>query len=215
MPLGPYWTKQEDQVLFELYQRYDVSNKEEILSRINRSWGSISRRAKDLGLFRGNYIPPLDRLPKYKPNAQDCIWLACAIDCEGNISLTKRKRRDLPNNFNLLPSIQFCNTNIGIVESFRNRTFPNEVKLRTLKRIENSHGKWKDKHFIIIARMPLVYSLLKKIKNNLIVKNKQAEAVMEFIKLENKRIKARIKYGQKYLDRQLEIFEEVRNLNGR
>jgi len=207
------WTKEEDQVLFELYQTTDLSNKKEILRRINRSWGAIRRRAKQLNLFRGNYIPPLDRLPEYNPSLEIRTWLACAIDCDGNISLYKRKRNDLTNKFQLLPAVSFQNTNRKIVEVFIERTFPNILKLRVDRRSGRTGGRHKDKYYTLVARMPYVYALLENVKEHLIVKKKQAEKVMEFIEIENERLKNRVKYGRKYLPRQLEIFEEVKSLN--
>jgi len=201
------WTEEEDEVLRELYPRFDTSNRDEILSKINRTWGAIRRRAKQLGLSRGNYIPPLERLPPFNPSKEERVWLACAIDCEGTITISRRKRLDLALGYHLLPFVSFCNSHRGIVRTFRNLTFQNlrvEAQLRP---------PWKTKYAVNIRRQPQIYAFLKAIRDFLIVKQRQADLVIEFIEIENSRLTLKQKYRHQYTERQLEIVEEVWKLN--
>lgn len=207
------WTEQE---LIDLKRLYREAPLDELLNALPcRSYRAIRKEASVLGLCRGNYIPVFDKLPIYTPSIAERTWLAAAIDCDGNISLVKRMRHDLANKFNLLPYLQFSNTNKKLVQEFINRTFPNELKISTIWRAEKSRGKHKDKHCAQITQMPLTYSLLVAIEPYLIAKREQANNIIEFIKIEDKVLRDRVKYRHHYWPRQLELFRENRALNSR
>jgi hypothetical protein len=172
-----------------------------------RTWYAIKRRAKQLGLFRGFYIPPLDRAPKLDMSETDRVWIACAIDCEGHISLYKSSK-------NFLPRIGFCNSNRDIVEEFIRKISP-KIKLRVIER-SKVNRRWADKYYVHIFDMGLNYSLLKEIRPYLIVKKKQADLVMEFIEVRDKQLRKRTLYDRINYDPRLsKIVEEVRKLNGK
>lgn len=203
------WKAEEDSVLREFY-RTIADNRDEILTKIPRTWGAIRKRAKQLGLFRGNYIPPIDRLPDYRPSEKVKVWLGCAVDCEGSIMIAKRLGPALTNGFSLLPVVDFCNTKRDIVERFRELTFPT----LNLSKCDRNNPRWKAKYTLKVAKMPFVYVLLKKISPYLVIKNNQANLIIEFIEIESARLRSRTKYRRPYLPRQIEIFKELKNLNG-
>lgn len=207
---GPLWIQEEDNILQKLYA---TGKQEEIMALIpKRTWKAIRRRAKQLNLSRGWHVPPLNRLPSFNPSEKTKTWLAAVIDCDGCIALNKHHVKERVKGFTILPQVRFCNTNIQIAQRFRKLTFQNDSSLATSYRHKNN-PKWRDKYSVYVSRTPLVYALLSKIKDDLIVKRKQAELVLEFIEIEDERMRKREKYGRPYTQRELEIWEEMKKLN--
>lgn len=191
------WTEQEDNNLKTLYK---TGNQQQLMELMpSRTWGAIRRRAKQLGLYRGNYIPILSRLPVFNPSSIEAVWLACAVDCEGSISIRKNR---------FLPVISFCNTNREIVENFKRLTFQVAI-------VPNVRPPDKTIYRLAITNMAQNYVFLKAIQCFLITKQNQALHVLEFIEIEHERLKNHKKYGYGRTRRQMELFKEIKTLNKR
>lgn len=193
------WSSEDIKLLREIYSH---SSKEEILQKVNRTWGAIMKRSGELKIRR-SLLPPLDKLPTFVLDEGSKIWLACAIDCEGSIGLGKAKGRF----YN--PSISIDNTNEDFLKHFRKLvTCTHKVISLDSKRYENRKNIYK----FDMASMPWVYVLLTQIRPYFIIKGQQADLLIEFIEIIDE-IKRNNDGRIVYPKRVHEIYDQLKKLN--
>lgn len=197
----PPWTEEKTGILKELYPGRP---KEEIQKKTNRTWFSIKTRASRLKLIR-KYRWTNRKLPRLNIKKEDAIWLACAIDAEGTISLRKTYKTGL-----LQPIASIKNTSKEFIHKFQTLS---DTGHHTSK--ENPPNR-KPVYRVEFSRTSFVYAFLIKIKPYLVIKKRHAKLILEFIKLQRKNlIEKKSNFDRvNYTPRQHEIFKEIRLLNG-
>lgn len=169
------WNRGELNILKELYS---TASKQEIMELIpNRTWDTIYQYARKLDLSRGIYIPPLDRLPNLNLSETEKSWFACAVDCEGTFGIHKATRTGC-----YTPYISINNTDIRLLQYFKNIT-KTHSKIRLQYRTD---GIRKNIYEMRVADMPRIYELIKNTYSYLIIKQLQAQILVELIELKDR-----------------------------
>lgn len=195
------WTIQEDQILFDMFSN---APREEISGKMNRTWGAIIKRATELKVRRGALLPPLEKTVHLSLQEKDKVWLACAIDCEGSLGIALFKKHFY------CPFISINNTKRELLERFRSLVNRPEKAIRLSTRKQGDPRK--DIYIFDIQSASLIYRLLGQIRSHLIVKGRQADLVMEFIKLVDA-VKKENDGRVNYSTRHHEIYQELKALN--
>jgi len=172
---------------------------------INPFYGKKHKKSTKLRKSLLSLKDPLSNLPKLNLSDLDRVWLACAIDTEGTITLGKNKRDTTFIPFRIFPLINISNKNLEFMEKFRNLVGGRYVI-----------SKGKSAYDLAINSESRVYAILKEIVDFLIIKKEQAQLVMKFIELKAQLVKECKKKNKPfwYTEEMLKIFKEVRELNG-
>jgi len=125
----------------------------------------------------------------------DTIWLACAIDGEGCVSLCKGGRW-------FSPQVHIANTQYKFVEEV-SRITGEKVISRDLR------GNRKRQYYVKISDQRKVVALLQGVLPFLVIKRRQAELLVEWCTSRQ----SRIDYHTPPTKRELEIVEELHELN--
>lgn len=195
------WTVQDNQLIFDLFPN---APKEEILDKMDRTWGAIIKRAAELKVRRGALLPPLEKTVHLSLSEKDKVWVACAIDCEGSLGVALTKRGF----YN--PFISINNTKRELVQHFRTLIgcLNKHIQLVTRKEIDPR----KNVYAFHLGSASLIYHLLCQIRPYLIIKGQQADLVIEFIEsidAMKKQNGGRISYTERHH----EIYQELKALN--
>lgn len=197
-----YWTAEEDSIIKEFY----VSQKKEDLLKLlkNRTWCAIIARAHFLKQYKMQYTP-IDSNKNLQISDVESAWLACAIDGEGTIELRKQT---YPHGWCMTPRISIYNTNMDFV--IHCKDILNVGSIYTT----DSRDREKKDHSFTVSSAHEIYTVLKKIKNFLIIKKEIATLLLEFLDIQKELIKIGGVYKKRrYTERQHEIYKEIRNLN--
>ena len=195
------WTESEDKILRE---HYIMASPERLMSLLpNRTLIALRARAEELEIRKQQLTKCELGLAEWEK-----AWLACALDTEGTIGLHSHNYADRPYSYSD-PYVSFTNTDKRLVEFFRELIGGFNVASR---KIGETRGKKKGHKPVFVfqtSKMSLIYTLLKEVRPYLVGKKRQAELLMEFIEIRNRK-------GLKgHADRQAKINEEVRELNRR
>ena len=169
--VGRVWSSEEISFLKEAYDK--VSWKE-IAVEMKRSFHSVTHKARRLGLFK----EPMKRMKRLSGSVDLNLtewergYLSAAIDGEGTITIIRDAMGD---GIRLLPKIEITNTNT----SFLKRLAKMAPSCRYRHRRKAGQ---KIVHVLCIHGLCRVYSVLKVIMNDLIIKRKQSESVFNFCK---------------------------------
>jgi len=198
------WAESDDEKLERIYP---TAQKEEILKLFpNRSWDAISLRANKLKLRRGNFIPPLQKVPFYSLSEPEKAWLACFLDSEGTIGITKKLR-----SFCHRPYVSASNTDIRLLNRFKELT---DIK-NVIAHMKRENPKHKPCYIIRTEKMPFIYGILRHVLPYLVAKATQAKMVLEFIEIRHGSLKAWNGNRISETSRQQEIVRDICKLNQR
>lgn len=190
------WSAEEIGIL---KKNYPIMSKEELLKLLpKRTWSAIKGKAHFAGVSRYAVSYKNEKvvaLPEIEKG-----YLAGAIDCDGFISL---QRRDKRNNFQLWVGV--TNTNNALVKKCQEITKIGRIHKAT-------QGHLKPAYTWVVCTFSGTYSLLKQIEPYLVRKRRQAQLGLEFMRIRSKQI--RTKNGWTVTKEQLEIYREMRRLNG-
>jgi len=190
------WRPEELRLLRSLYPN---QTRELILRNIpNRSWKAIAFKAQSLGLRKERELV----IPSLRLSENDCVWLACALDSEGTIGMSKSGGQ-------YVPHLQIGNTNRDFILHFKDT-----LKLRNKITAQESEGNYKTLYTIGTAKLGLIYALLPKLKPYTIIKKEQIDLILEFIEI-LKNTKRYYRAKKAYTSRQHEIYIRLRELNCR
>jgi len=199
------WTLDEENILKQYYP--ELPNSKEILIRLlpNKSPQVIRQKAYRMGVKQKNWYP-LDNIPELSISELNKKWLAAAIDFEGTIGIIKHKGRILR------PYLEMSNTNLDIVKYFGNLI---NTKMY-LHKVKRPQGNRNPVYRIHIKKLGYIYEILKLIKKYLIIKKRNADLVIEFIKIHDSELR-NYDYWKKIIHspRQIEIYDELKILNKR
>lgn len=190
---------------------YHCASKEKILKKLpKKTWQAIQWKASDLGY---------KRLLQWEINLNrnlnlskiDKSWLAAAIDFEGALCILVGNGNR--NTFRTI--IEINNTNIKLIESFKNRMKSENAITKVVK-----GGNQKDCYHLVISKKEEVYMILKELLPFLVAKIQQAKLIMEFIEIHSITLinHKKIHYNRKRMKltkRQEEIVYEIKKLNRR
>ena len=198
--LGRYWT--EDEVKF-LQKNYETMTKAEIASALGRTEESVKKKMFALRHRKGFWKHVNLMLTEVQIG-----YLAATIDGEGSVSINKGKGCVSVvegSQHRLAPRITIGNTDFAFIQKIQ-RMVPG-----CLERGSRKNPKHKICYYFIINGISRVYPVLKAIRNELVVKRKQADLVIEFCESRLKRKEA----SSPYTKRELEIYYEIKKLNRR
>jgi len=134
----------------------------------------------------------------------DAVWLACAIDGEGGVELDKDNRRPSV----LLPEVIVHNTCIEFIEeACRIMQTKIEAKPRSVAYYKE---EWKTGYFTRTRKQRKIKEILELTLPFMIVKKKQAELLLEWVN-----IRINLHNGKSHLERETEIYYELKELNKR
>lgn len=138
----------------------------------------------------------------------DTVWLACAIDGEGNVGLTNSKGSSFSNHY--APVIKITNTKKEFVEK------ASEIMKINLSYIMRSYKDgWKELYATVTGKQSKVKAVLIEVLPFLIIKREQAKLVLEWIQIrENSYLGKGIRGGSRS-ERETEIYNELKELNKR
>lgn len=201
----PLWGTEELRLLKKLYP---VTNTKELSKILERSPSAIKHKASRLDLYKNNAVIVDMKLTDVQRG-----WFAAAIDGEGSVILTRRRKRDKRKgpeyvSVNLLPEIRIHNTSLPFLEK------PKNILGGTIYRchrggISKTGEKLPDAYTWVINTIAKTYPLLTEILSELVIKRKQAELLMEFCESRLNRPKQ----NDPYTMREFEIYHEIRLLN--
>jgi len=137
-------------------------------------------------------------------------YIAGFIDGEGNIGLLHRR-----NTKRIEPYLKLINSNREVLEEIRKFVGFGTVRLN------NKGGfkpNWRDTYVLIFSRRDHIKTILMNCINDLIVKRKQAELMLKFIEIREKKhkmgspLKGKPR-GSSTFDEEFKIYEEMKSLN--
>lgn len=203
-----YWTDNE---LFTLQNVYPHMSRKELLKVFsNKDWTSIRHKAFDLKLKKA---PHQRYSSNWKNHGNVEIklsdfqkgYLAAIIDGEGMIRINKaHDRRWSVEHYYLAPIISIVNTDAKLMAGIRDM-----VKVgRFFKETSRILGH-KDKYVYNIASINGCKQILEQIKDGLIVKKRQADAVLKLIAIKETKTTGVVTAEE------IELYEEVKRLNAR
>lgn len=138
---------------------------------------------------------------------QASVWIACALDTDGNIGVHVRNWRN-GKPVGIMPVIQFSGNYIDLVVTFKELTkTPNKITTSV-----NRSGT--ECHHVRSTKKEIILEILARCLPYLVAKKKQAELVMEFCL-------GRIEKGARrgtnipYDEREIEIVAQMAELNRR
>jgi hypothetical protein len=147
-------------------------------------------------------------------------YISGFLDGEGTVALFKmidEKRRE---GYELIPSVKFVNNNRKVLEFIKDKLeLDGKIHL-----IHHSDGHRKDGYELGTCKKKKVIEILEILSPYLIIKNKQAELVIEYCKSREEKpaIKRRNKNGtfssfivESYDEKELEIYNRLKILNHR
>lgn len=182
----PRWTSDEIKTLKNCY-KLPRNRLKQLLPK--RSWRAIYLKMLKLGLWRPEFRFKQTNFKKL--NDFEKGWLSGLMDGEGSIML--HQGRD-----SIIPKVCISNTNKNLLRRIRN-----VVKMGKLRFWSNPQGK--DVGEWYIQAINEILSFLKQLKEQLIVKRRQAEVMIEFCE-------SRLKNGS-YTERDYEIVKLLKKLN--
>lgn len=142
----------------------------------------------------------------------DLIYIACFIDCEGTIGLSRHSPKQREQYESYGAGVSITNTNRLILKSFVEITGFGKVVLNN--KVEKKGYKPTHSYYIIHKEIKLLLPML---LPHLRMKQKQAELVLEFLDLPIFKGtgdgRSSIYIEQSILDRRRSIWEELRDLN--
>jgi hypothetical protein len=189
------WTEEEIQILLSSFQ---TAPREELTKRLRRKWSEIVWYANDkLGLKRGQLTT---RFWKTKiPELDERAWsyLAGIVDGEGSISLAKFKRAPY-----FYPRLSIINSNEELMKFVMEKL---GVSTGYLHKGTISKGY---SIFIYIQGVKC-FKLIEKLKSYLVAKRRQAELVLELLRI----AKNHYPYDEYYLKEGERIYNEMRKIN--
>lgn len=196
------WSLTELQTLKE---NWSAKTKPELLELLNKDWTSIRHKAFELELkkerHRVRYWHTYWGYEDIHLTDRQIGYFAGIIDGEGHIRIVRSIQRT--GNY-YAPFIGITNTCQPLIDKcmdiFKSGRFHAEKKKRPNHKIKLVYN---------IASVKGVKQILTQILDELVVKRKQAELVLEFIRLKES------KTGYGVLPREIELFEEVKRLNRR
>jgi hypothetical protein len=198
------WTDEEEELVRKYYPTiYPLNKITELIPR--HTLDSTMKKALALKVYRAWCKPPPSvRTVRLKLRNVDKVWLAAAIDFEGSIGFHHNSQRN-----QYLPEVAVWNTNEELIAHVKELI--EEAKIYKRRRKENHSAEI----HIAIRQMHVIFALLKEVVPFLIAKKKQAELMLEFIKLRDKRYREIPNPTRKlgYTKREIEIIEEMRRLN--
>lgn len=186
-----FWTEEEEKILGENWK--DLP-KEELMKLLSgRSWGTIKKKARSMGLpFRYNH-PPKKARP-FRPLTEfEKGYLCGVIDGEGSLSTSHDRKEN-----RYIPHLTICNTNIQLLEKC-NRLLSGYGFLSgwTMK-----NGKCS---VLTVSRLNEIKIVLEAIADGLIAK-KEAKLLLEFIKRYEGKLRV---WGDDFE----EIYSKMKHLN--
>lgn len=201
-----FWTKEE---LYTLKEAYPHLSRRELLKTFSsKDWTSIRHKAFELGLKKA---PHMQYSANWKNHGDVRIrlndfergYISAIIDGEGSITIVKaHDKRWKKEHFYLAPLIYITNTDAKLMAGVRDI-----LKVGRFYKEESKIERHKDKYVYTIGSINGCKQILNQIVNDLIIKKRQAEAVLKLISIKEK------KETGKVTTKEVELFEEVRRLN--
>ncbi len=187
-----------------LKESWPVKTKPELLRLLlNKDWSSIRHKAFELRLkkerHRLRYWHTYRECPDIHLTDRQIGYFAGIIDGEGHLQITRHGQRT---KVYYSPFIGITNTDQGLIDKC--------MEIFKMGRFYAQKGKkpnHKTKLVYNTASVKGVKQILTQILDELVVKRKRAEVVLEFIKLKENKI------GYGVLPREIELFEEMKRLN--
>lgn len=195
------WTAEKDSFLKENYKNKSVKDIAEIL---NKTRISVIDRAVQLGLKKTNLEYSKVTVDLSNLTQSELGYLAGLIDGEGTITISlNSKRTSIYQRTRLLqPMVSICNTNHAIVDWL-------SIRLPFVICKQRYDDSKKDTYALKLSGYK-IESLLRTVLPYLVAKKRQAELILEFLQ---SRTSSQRK--SKYSDREIEIVNEIRALNGK
>jgi len=140
----------------------------------------------------------------------DWSYIAGFIDGEGNIGLMKRRGTK-----RIEPYLKMVNSNREVLEEIEKFIGAGVVRLNNKGSFKKN---WRKTYVLVFNSRDNIRTILKNCINDLIVKQRQAELMLEFIKIRDLKcrsgspLKGRSR-GSSSFDEELKIYEEMKKLN--
>ena len=166
MGRGRTWTLEDIELLKKIYP---IESKDFIIAKLGRTWNAITGKAKKFKIRRCR-LQVYDSDVKFEIDEGDAKWIACAIDTDGCVGLARRTRKS---GVYLTSYIEFANDCKEIVEKFGKLT---GSQCFVSRRRKNKIG-WR----VRIKAFMRVKKILERIQEHLIVKQKEATFVLDYI----------------------------------
>ena len=197
------WSVEELEILC---RNWSIKTKPELLVLFPlKKWSSIRHKAFDLKLkkekHRDRYWHTYWSCPDIHLTDRQIGYFAGIIDGEGNIRIVRSKQKT---GDYYAPFVGITNTSQLLIDKcmaiFKSGRYHSEKRKRPHHKIKLVYN---------IASVKGVKQILTQILDELVVKNRQAELLLEFIKVKENKI------GYGALPREIELYEEIKRLNTR
>jgi hypothetical protein len=120
---------------------------------------------------------------EFETEREKAIWLAAWIDAEGNISLQKREAHKVNRRGVWLPWIAISNTNLEVMQAL------SDASQGSIRVVRKATGKWRQTYNIYVSPNKC-RKLLPLIRPFLVIKQRQADLMMEALDLLHDNLKA-------------------------
>lgn len=206
-----YWRKEETAFLEENYHRL---GKPELIDRLKRPWTSIKPKARNLRLSREPSLLYPEDYTDLSLTAFEIGFLVGLIEGEGTVGIIQQRKDPLI----LHPYLQISNTKSSLLHRCQ-ELLQRGVVYGPYFAQDKAKG-----YAFKIATTGRLYRILRTLEPYLLTKRRHAQLVLEFLEINAERHllgrkrDSNGKYAPKlveYTRRQLEIYNELRELNCR
>lgn len=198
MKMLKFWRSSEVETLIEGYGKGTIKM---LASKLGRSYISVQHKSRRLGLSALSKVREL--------NCCERAYLGALIDGEGSIFITKSTRKKSSIGFSYVPVVNISNNNVEILRKVRKI-----VGAGCSPCVEKPRFGNRKKSYYVRFSASAIRQLLPQILDWLVVKRRQADLLLEFLKLSKKRFGG---YGgsRPPTAREHEVYKELKKLNRR
>ena len=203
-----FWTDEELHTLKKVYA--NLSKQELLKTFDNKDWTSIRHKAFELDLKKAPHMRYSANWKNHgnltiKLNDFERGWISAIIDGEGMIRISKANdKRWKKGHCYLSPLISVVNTDVKLMARVRDI-----LKVGRFYKEKSKMAHHKDKYVYNIGSINGCKQILEQIKTDLVIKRRQAEAVLKLINIKEKKETGLV------TKEEFTLFEEVKRLNAR